>query len=89
MLDYSFKLVLIQGILYYMLAYQSDCLVYGNCGISSWISIIFPSMAIIIFILDYIGYFNNIKNKTKLLYSKIDILNNTNFKEVIEKELTK
>ena len=50
---YSFKLILIQAILYYLIAYQSDCLVYGDCKISSWISVIYPSIAIIIFILDY------------------------------------
>ena len=86
---YSFKLILAQSIIYYLLAYQSDCLVYGNCGVSSWISIAYPSVAIIIFILDYLQYFDAIKKRIKFLYEKINILNNSNFQEVIEKEFTK
>jgi len=86
---YSFKLILIQAILYYLIAYQSDCLVYGDCKVSSWISVIYPSLAIIIFILDYLKYFERLKNTTKKIYSKINFVNNSNFQEVIEKEFTK
>ena len=86
---YSFKLILGQSIIYYLLAYQSDCLVYGNCGVSSWISIAYPCVALIIFILDYLKYFDQIKDKIKVLYEKINILNNSNFQDVIEKEFTK
>ncbi len=86
---YSFKLILGQSIIYYLLAYQSDCLVYGNCGVSSWMSITFPSIAILIFILDYLKYFDKVKERIQFLYDKINILNNSNFQEVIEKELTK
>ncbi len=86
---YSFKLILGQSIIYYLLAYQSDCLVYGNCGVSSWLSITFPSIAILIFILDYLKYFDKVKERIQFLYDKINILNNSNFQEVIEKELTK
>jgi len=88
---YSFKLILIQCILYYLLAYQSDCLVYGNCKISSWIIVVYPSIAIIIFILDYLKYFDRLKYITKNVYEKINILNinSSNFNKVIEKEFTK
>ena len=86
---YSFKLILVQSIIYYLLAFQSDCLVYGNCSFSSWVSIAYPSIAIIIFILDYLKYFDKLKERIKFLYEKINILNNSNFQEVIEKEFTK
>ena len=86
---YSLKLIFIQGIFYYLLAYQSDCLIFGACDTSAWITILYPCIAIIIFILDYLKYFERIKNHTKEIYKKLNILNNTNFKEDIEKELTK
>ena len=86
---YSFKLILGQSIVYYLVAFQSDCLVGGNCHISSWMAILVPSLAIIIFILDYLKYFDVIKEKIKFIYEKINVLNNSNFQEVIEKEFTK
>ena len=86
---YNTKLVIVQAIIYYLLAYQSECLVYGNCGISSWIVILLPSLAITIFILDYLEYFNVMKKNIKYIYSSLNVLNNSNFKTIIEKELTK
>ena len=86
---YNTKLVIVQAIIYYLLAYQSECLVYGNCDFSSWIVILLPSLAITIFILDYLKYFDNLKSKIQFLYSKLNILNNSNFQTIIEKELTK
>ena len=86
---YNTKLVIVQAIIYYLLAYQSECLVYGNCAASSWIVIILPSLAILIFILDYLEYFDNLKKKVQFVYSKLNILNNSNLQTIIEKELTK
>ena len=86
---YNTKLVVIQAIIYYLLAYQSECLVYGNCRTSSWIVILLPSLAITIFILDYLKYFDSIKQKIKIIYSSLNVLNNSNLKTIIEKELTK
>ena len=86
---YNTKLVIVQAIIYYLLAYQSECLVYGNCNTSSWFTILLPSLAIIIFILDYFSYFNNLKKKIQFIYSKLNILNNSNLQTIIEKELTK
>ena len=86
---YNTKLVIVQAIIYYLLAYQSECLVYGNCSVSSWIVILLPSLAITIFILDYLKYFDTLKSKIQFLYSKLNILNNSNLQTIIEKELTK
>jgi hypothetical protein len=86
---YNTKLVLVQAIIYYLLAYQSECLVYGNCQMSSWIVILLPSLAIIIFILDYLKYFEKTKKRIQFLYSKLNIMNNSYLQTIIEKELTK
>ena len=72
-----------------MLAYQSECLVYGNCNSSSWLVILLPSMAITIFILDYLTYFKSIKNKIQYIYMKLNFINNSNLQTIIEKELVK
>lgn len=86
---YNTKIVVVQAIIYYLLAYQSECLVYGNCNYSSWFAIFLPSLAITIFILDYLKYFDPIKKKIQFLYSSLNVLNNSNLKTIIEKELTK
>lgn len=86
---YNTKLVIVQAIIYYLLAYQSECLVYGNCNTSSWIVISLPCLAIIIFILDYLKYFDNIKQKLQFVYSKLNVLNNSNLQTIIENEFTK
>lgn len=86
---YNTKLVIVQAIIYYLLAYQSECLVYGNCNVSSWFTILLPSLAIIIFILDYFSYFDILKERIQFIYSKLNILNNSNLQTIIEKELTK
>ena len=86
---YNFKLVAVQAIIYYLLAFQTQCLITGNCNLSSWFVIILPSIAIIIFILDYLKYFESVKDKTKKIYSSINFLNNSNLQKIIEKELTK
>ena len=85
---YNTKLVS-TSIIYYLLAYQSECLVYGNCNASSWITILLPSLAILIFILDYFSYFDDLKKRIQFIYSKLNILNNSNLQTIIEKELTK
>ena len=36
-----------QIILYYLIARNADCLIYGKCHSSSWISIILPIIGII------------------------------------------
>ena len=86
---YNTKLVIVQAIIYYLLAYQSECLVYGNCKISSWLVILLPSLAITIFILDYFKYFDKFKKRIQFIYSKLNSLNNSNLQTIIEKELTK
>ena len=86
---YNLKLIIVQSIIYYMLAYQCECLVYGNCNSSSWLVILLPSMAIIIFILDYLKYFKSLKTKIKYIYSKLNFINNSNLQTIIEKELIK
>lgn len=86
---YNTKLVIVQAIIYYLLAYQSECLVYGNCNTSSWITILLPSLAILIFILDYFSYFDDLKKRIQFIYSKLNFLNNSNLQTIIEKELTK
>tara|TARA_Y100000022_G_C13029949_1_gene275048 strand:- start:151 stop:495 length:345 start_codon:yes stop_codon:yes gene_type:complete len=86
---YNTKLVIVQAIIYYLLAYQSECLVYGSCNTSSWLIILLPCLAITIFILDFLEYFDVIKKKLQFLYSKLNLLNNSNLQTIIEKELTK
>jgi len=67
----NLQIILIQLIIYFLVARNSDCLIYGNCKRSAHVSIIIPIIGIFIFLLDYIGYLNFFKelfinNITKL-----------------------
>ena len=74
-----------QIIFYYLIARNADCLIYGKCYSSSWISIIIPIIAIIIFVFDYLGYFKKIKHELKRVISYINNLNDLKKKETIIK----
>ena len=64
---YNTKLVIVKIIIYYLLAYQSECLVFGNCNNSSWLIILLPCLAITIFILDFLKYFDGIKKNSNFI----------------------
>lgn len=57
----NIQAILAQIIIYYLVARNSDCLIYGNCKKSAHLSIIIPIIGIFIFLLDYIGYLNLFK----------------------------
>jgi TRAP-type C4-dicarboxylate transport system permease small subunit len=62
----------IQLILYYFIAEEIHCKIYGGCTISSWITTLIPIFGIIIFILDYFHIFKNIKTKIKYMHHKYE-----------------
>jgi hypothetical protein len=62
----------VQFILYYFIAEEIHCKIYGGCTLSSWITTLIPIFGIIIFILDYLHIFKNIKTKIKYIYHKYE-----------------
>ena len=68
----SVIIIFIQLFLYYFIAEDIHCKIYGGCTFASWISTIVPILGIIIFILDYLDIFNNIKTKIKYIYNKFE-----------------
>ena len=68
----SITIIGIQFILYYFIAEEIRCKIYGGCILSSWITTLIPIFGIIIFILDYFHIFKNIKNKIKVVYNKFE-----------------
>ena len=68
----SIIVIAIQLILYYVIAEEIHCKIYGGCTISSWITTLIPIFGIIVFILDYFHIFKNIKNKIKYIYQKYE-----------------
>jgi TRAP-type C4-dicarboxylate transport system permease small subunit len=68
----SMIVVGIQFILYYFIAEEIRCKIYGGCILSSWITTLIPIFGIVIFILDYFHIFKNIKNKIKYVYNKFE-----------------
>ena len=52
----NYQAIIAQVIIYFLVARNSDCLIYGNCKRSAHLSIIIPIIGIFVFLLDYIGY---------------------------------
>ena len=80
----NLKLVVAQSITFYLLAYQNECLIYGNCNISAWFNMLLPVLTTLIFVLDYLDYFKAIKIKAEYIYDKLKIINNSNFTKIME-----
>ena len=87
--SYNFKFIVIQSIIFYLLAFQSECQTYGGCTISSWITILYPSIAIILFLMDQHKLFDPVREKIKIVYDKVHVLNNSTYQDIITKEMTK
>ena len=68
----SLIIICIQLILYYFIAEDIHCKIYGGCTFASWISTLIPILGIIVFILDYLDIFNNIKTKITYIYNKFE-----------------
>lgn len=71
-----------QIIIYFLVARNADCLIYGKCYNSSWISILVPLLGIVIFLLDYFGYFKRVKLLATNLKNKIGEINDLNIKNI-------
>ena len=68
----SIIVVIIQFMLYYFIAEEIQCKIYGGCILSSWITTLIPIFGIIIFILDYFHIFKNLKNKIIYFHDKFE-----------------
>lgn len=82
----NFQSILGQIIIYYLIARNADCLIYGKCYGSSWISISLPILGIVLYVLDYMGYFKNLKKRLDYINLYISKLNDLNKKQVIIEE---
>jgi hypothetical protein len=70
----NLQAIIAQIIIYYLVARNSDCLIYGNCKKSAHLSIIIPIIGIFVFLLDYIGYLNIFKENFVNTMAKINRL---------------
>ena len=68
----SIIVVIIQFMLYYFIAEEIQCKIYGGCTLSSWITTLIPILGIVIFILDYFHIFKNLKNKIIYFHDKFE-----------------
>jgi len=68
----SIGVLLIQFVLYYLIIDEIHCKLYGGCIVGSWLVTIIPLLGILIFILDYLHIFNNIKQYVKKLFTIYD-----------------
>ena len=80
----NFKIVLIQAFIFYMLASEVECKIYGGCYLSSMISLVVPVLLTTIFVLDYLKYFKEFKDRIKGLYNKVKILNSTELEDFLK-----
>ena len=76
------KILLAKIIAYFIIIRHLECLVYGNCGLSAWLTILLPILLIIIYILDSTKHFEKIKSKIIKLYAKLNVIDIINKLEV-------
>lgn len=77
---FNIQKILGQLIVYFLIARNADCLVYGNCRTESWLSISIPLIGIFIFLLDNLGVFDRLKKNLKNIKNKINKVNNLKLK---------
>ena len=80
----SFKLTLIQALVFYTLSYDLDCKIYGGCNLSAWISLIVPLTLTAIFVLDYLKYFKKTKAKLIKIYKKFKLFLSSGIEDVLK-----
>lgn len=68
----SVKIVIIQMVIYYLILEDINCKLHGNCNIAAWIATLVPLAGLIIFILDYLNIFKNIRDKINKLFLKYE-----------------
>ena len=68
--------ILIQLIVFALMARDADCMVYGGCHVASWTIIIVPLLFITFFVLDAIGFFKPVQERIDYIKDKIEKLNN-------------
>jgi hypothetical protein len=67
--------ILIQLIVFTLMARDADCMVYGGCHVSSWTIVIVPLIFITYFVLDAMGFFKPVQDKLDYIKDKIEKLN--------------
>ena len=67
--------ILIQLIVFALMARDADCMVYGGCHVASWTIIIVPLMFITFFVLDAMGFFKPVQERIDYIKDKIEKLN--------------
>ena len=67
--------ILIQLIVFTLMARDADCMVYGGCHVASWTIIIVPLLFITFFVLDAIGFFKPVQERIDYIKDKIEKLN--------------
>ena len=68
----SVKVVVIQVVIYYLILEDITCKLHGNCRLAAWIATLVPLAGLVIFILDYLNIFKNIRNKIEKLFDKYE-----------------
>jgi hypothetical protein len=67
--------ILIQLIVFSLMARDADCMVYGECHVASWSIIIVPLLFITFFVMDAMDFFKPVQDKIDYVKDKIEKLN--------------
>ena len=81
---FSYHKILIQAILYILIARDADCMIYGNCYVTSWTIIIIPIIGVLLFTLDYFKIFDNYYDKISKFHSKMEALNKLDLEKITD-----
>ena len=68
----SVKIVIAQLFIYYLILEDITCKLNGNCRLAAWISTLVPLAGLVIFILDYLNIFKNVRDNLEKLFEKYE-----------------
>ena len=72
---FSLKLIIAEIIIFYLIAQETECKLYGGCKLSSNLSLIVPIIIVLLFVIDFIGILDTYKNSLIKLYDNVNNIN--------------
>ncbi len=79
----SLKILLVQGIIFYIFLYNADCHMYGRCYSSAYFNLIIAAIITLFLICDYFGIFNEYKRIVRRLFTYYESSNGSNLRQII------
>jgi hypothetical protein len=85
---FSLKLIIAEIIIFYLIAQETECKLYGGCKLSSNLSLIVPIIIVLLFVIDFIGVLDTYKNSLIKLYDNVKNMNESHLINILKNDIT-